>query len=740
MWLLLVLLAVVTASAYTISYRLPVTARGGFAYDVYGYFYPNILYALRSLRSGSGGLLWNAFQNCGQPFLGITETGLFYPVNALFLFMAPEMALRGVLFVNLIIGGLGSYGLAREIGVSRFAALGSALAFMLGSAALYMTTWMPTVQAPFVWLPVAMLCCERLVKAPTLRNALLLGLALAAGLLPGHPQFVLFTCQLVALRLLWSLTDPAERPNFVRALGGVSLGFVLMLLLTAVQYFSSLQVIGESIRSSALQPNEIEPFTESWSGIAEAMRAHQATVGLSVLPTFLAAVGLVGVARRRIALFYFLAGLLFLLLSLGHATPLGELYFKLPISGLFRNPGRFRYVTGFCTAVLAGLAIDVLAQGSWRALALATASLLGLYFCLGALWPTDWWVAAAALAAGAVAVALPPARPAVLAAIFAAVALGPVLSPSWSMHRYFVDDRPLRIHSAVLGRLQKRLTPQDRIQLVLPTEHIVGFQDKTAMLFRVPAVTDYELQLSQRYAEFITMLRGGRLLQSINDAIFAGPWNPQTVSWPLLNLTAARYVVADKTQTGNLDPNGRAKLQFLDDDPGVGVYENPDALPRAYYVPQIAVAPDRALRLRRLALGKEDRRLLALVDEAPASGFLGVPGNATTAEARFTIDEPEHVVIETVAPERGYLFLADQYFPAWSARVNGQPTPILIGNHAFRLVEVPAGPVTVEFSYGSDRLWIGALISAATLLGVVVLLVVLRRRDPAVTSAVAQAA
>ena len=260
------------------------------------------------------------------------------------------------------------------------------------------------------------------------------------------------------------------------------------------------------------------------------------------------------------------------------------------------------------------------------------------------------------------------------------------------------------------------------------------------MLFRIPTVIDYELQVSRRYAELVTMLRSGRYVRNINDAIFTGAWNPHTVSWPLLDLTAARYVIADKTQTDNLDPSGRARLQFLDDDPGISIYENPSALPRAYYVPQIAVEADGDRRLLRLASGHEDRLRLALVNEPPASGFLGVPDNQATSEARFLVDEPEHVVIETVAPERGFLFLADQYFPAWSARVNGQLAPILIGNHAFRLVEVPAGPVTVEFTYHAHRLWIGALISAATLVVIVALLVVLRRREPAVASAAALAA
>lgn len=715
MWLLLVLIVVGAASAYTVNYRLGEGVPGRLAFDVYGYFYPNMLYALRSLRAGGGGLLWNPYQNCGQPFLGITETGLFYPVNVLFLFLAPQMALRGVLFVNLIIGGLGSYGLARQIGVSRFGAIGTALAFTLGAAAFHMTTWMPTVQAPYVWMPVAMLCCERLVQAPSLRRALLLGVALAAGLLPGHPQFVLFTCQLVALRLLWSVFNTTERRHFMGALGGVALAMVVMLLLTAVQYLSSLQVIEESVRRAALRPEEIAPNgSETLADIAKVIQRHGSLAVLSIVPGFLAAVALVSAPRRRIALFYLLAGLLFLILSLGHSTQLGELYFQLPISGLFRQPGRFRFVTTFCTAVLTGLAIDVLAEGNWRALAVAAASLVGLYLWIGELWPMDWWLAAAVLGGGLVAAALPVVRPVGLALLLGAVALAPILAPSWTTQRFLADDRPLRFHTGTFTRLQKRLTPQDRVQLILPEAHEARFQDKTAMLFQVPALTDYDLQLTQRYAEYTAMLRKREPMRTINDVVYPGPWNPRMVSWPLLHLAAARYLVADKSLGPELDPEGRLHLTFLDDDKLISVYENPDALPRAYYVPQIAVEPNGEARLRRLARGADDPRRLALVDTAPASGFLGVPGNEAAAEARFVVNEPERVVLESEAPQRGFLFLADQYFPAWSATVNGQPAPILVANHTFRLVEVPAGPVTVEFRYQSQRLRIGALISAAT--------------------------
>ena len=80
-----------------------------------------------------------------------------------------------------------------------------------------------------------------------------------AGLLPGHPQFVLFTCQLAALRILWGVLDGAERRHVLPAVGGLALAMVVMLLLTAVQYLPSLEVIGESVRRTTLRPDEIEP-------------------------------------------------------------------------------------------------------------------------------------------------------------------------------------------------------------------------------------------------------------------------------------------------------------------------------------------------------------------------------------------------------------------------------------------------------------------------------------------------
>jgi hypothetical protein len=90
-------------------------------------------------------------------------------------------------------------------------------------------------------------------------------------------------------------------------------------------------------------------------------------------------------------------------------------------------------------------------------------------------------------------------------------------------------------------------------------------------------------------------------------------------------------------------------------------------------------------------------------------------------EAEIIADEPEHVVVRVSAPARGFLYLADQYFPGRRATVNGAPVPILRANYVFRAVEVPAGTSTVEFRYRPVSVLAGVAITAITLAGLAIL-------------------
>ena len=84
---------------------------------------------------------------------------------------------------------------------------------MLGGTTVGLTVWMPTVQGCVAWMPARALFCERLVRTGGSVRPCGSGSSLAMALLPGHPQFTLFSCELV-VRLLWSLGDASERRHF----------------------------------------------------------------------------------------------------------------------------------------------------------------------------------------------------------------------------------------------------------------------------------------------------------------------------------------------------------------------------------------------------------------------------------------------------------------------------------------------------------------------------------------------
>jgi hypothetical protein len=112
------------------------------AYDFYGQFYPFMVHAWRSL-SGGGGLLWNPYQDCGQPFFGNSQTGLLYPVNVLFAVLPREPAVVVSVVINLAIAGVGMFLLCREMRIGRVASLCGAVAFQLGWAASMLAAWSP---------------------------------------------------------------------------------------------------------------------------------------------------------------------------------------------------------------------------------------------------------------------------------------------------------------------------------------------------------------------------------------------------------------------------------------------------------------------------------------------------------------------------------------------------------------------------------------------------------------------
>ena len=161
-----------------------------------------------------------------------------------------------------------------------------------------------------------------------------------------------------------------------------------------------------------------------------------------------------------------------------------------------------------------------------------------------------------------------------------------------------------------------------------------------------------------------------------------------------------------------------------------GIYENRQALPRAWLTHRVEVEPDPAARLLRLRNPDFDEAGTALL-AAPLPPELVLPAAPPAPGAdQVTITRyaPEQVDITATSPAPGLLILADQVFPGWTATVDGQPAPILTADHALRAVYLPAGTHTVRFVYQPLSFSLGAAGTGAGLLALIVLVAWPRRR------------
>jgi hypothetical protein len=305
------------------------------------------------------------------------------------------------------------------------------------------------------------------------------------------------------------------------------------------------------------------------------------------------------------------------------------------------------------------------------------------------------------------------------------------------MHNLYPSSDSLWTHAALFERLRARTGATWRTYIVAddPLASRFALMHKSASLFGVPTVTDYEPQTSERFAEFLVMLRTGTPMRSVSAYYYAvRGWMAPGFNRNLLDLAAARFLVVDAADDDVASVLTPPPVR-IDEDAGARVYDNPSAQPRALWVPRVEVVPRPRQLLRRLADRWVDPWQVALVETPPASGFLGEPpaGDGSRRagappRATFVRDDPEAVAIDVQDPARGFLVLADQHRDGWEATVNGTPAPIERANYVFRLVEVPAGASHVAFRYAPRALPLGALVSILALAAALAVLALTRPR------------
>ncbi len=150
------------------------------------------------------------------------------------------------------------------------------------------------------------------------------------------------------------------------------------------------------------------------------------------------------------------------------------------------------------------------------------------------------------------------------------------------------------------------------------------------------------------------------------------------------------------------------------------IYENPDALPRAFVVSSSRAVADEKEALEALADPAFDPRQTVLLE-----GGATLEAPAAVSTATIVARESRKIVVECSLEAPGTLVLLDAYYPGWRATVDGVERPIVRADDLFRAVALERGHHTVELVYQPTSFRAGLALSC---LGVVVLVVLLVRR------------
>jgi hypothetical protein len=695
---------------------------------------------------------WNPLAFGGFQTFGVFGD-LFYPTSLLRLVLPTALAMDLGFALHYILAGFALYLLLRLLGLSWSASLTGGTAYQLSGVVVSLVS--PGHDGKLfvtALLPVMLIGLVLGIRKRRWEGFSLFGLAVGLALL--SPQFQATQYALIAsglFTLYLTFGDPeglSPRDRWLGlagAVGALLLGFGVSMIQVWpffhwIPYSPRAEDAGYAWSASYAMPWSHVPelFLSGFTGHYETywgpnpIKLHSEYLGLPVV-----ALAMLGVTSPRRRLVWWVGGitLLFLLVALGDGTPFYHLWYALvPYVKKTRAPGIALYAVALMVSMLAALGVERLERGEGKRLvqvALAAAGFLLLLAISGVIGSIAEGIARgipasnhetiqAAVAAqpgilaGALGSAIGLGLVAALALAFltrrikpVAFAMFVVLLVGADLYRagreFWLWSKPeqqLFASDPILQRLEA--TPQPfRIVNNLPGAGGV-YPRMMLMRFQIPEVLG-ESSIELRYYDD---LLGGRL-----------QWR-NFAKLRLWNLLAVRYVVLPDTfHLPGFHPvlgpvtTGSGRSAYL--------YEADTAPPYARVVPAAAKG-DTDQIIPTLIDPRMDYSEVVLFDRTeainPKPFTAQVP--PSPSHASFSNYGPGHmsITLDPPPPEDSYLLVAENWYPAWQASVDGTPAQALRGDQSFLTIPVKADARRVELRFDSPYYRQGKIVTWISLL------------------------
>ncbi|MDX2288177.1 MAG: YfhO family protein [Hyphomicrobiaceae bacterium] len=410
-----------------------------------------------------------------------------------------------------------------------------------------------------------------------------------------------------------------------------------------------------------------------------------------------------------------------LLFSLGRYTPLFPFVFEhVPGFSYFRRPVDGLFIVGLAIAVLAGHLTNThvrhdpstFNRGAAAIVAMAAIGLLVSGISLAQL--TGHGLATAIEVAGALPLGLVATmllfrqrsvfRRSKAVGVLALIAAAQLLTYNAASR---LNGEPAVIYSVLEGASGDEQAALDLLKAELARRHREGTRPRVeiigmggawqnlAMVHGLEATTGYN---PLRIGLYDRLVMPGESSANAADRKYAHTFSGYDC--PLARALGVEYLVIGRPIAAieQLARNGRADVLLAG--PVVWIYRIGTAMPRVKFHTRIEVADADALTKGGQLLHPPDGEHAILDDETPPSGRIWRMGAASRdGEARLVSWRADRIEVDVNASTAGVLVLHDTFYPGWTARVDGLPTPILRADTLFRGVEIPAGTHRVVMTF-----------------------------------------
>jgi hypothetical protein len=642
----------------------------------------------QSLERGQGVPFWRWDQFAGLPGLSHPQGQYTHPLQALFLWLAPEDAAGPTIFFLLVLGAAGFAVLGWVLGLGRVACFFLALAglFQLKAVLAVYAGWLAVLPsiALLPWTFAAALC---LMDRPGPGSAL--GLAATGGLLLHGGQIQLAYYAALFLGVYFLVRGAAQAreggwralfPLGVWTLSGLGIAVALAAyLLVPLVAEAGLVTRGSAsyeffVGNHALAPRHLltflfpEALGTPLDGTYPAVELWEDLGYFGLGPLLCAVLGAFWGSRRPHARFLIAGFLVSLLAALD--TPLLRLLWEvLPGFDLFRCPSRLLFLTAVFGLALAGVGLEELgarARGRLR----------------------PFLVSALAVA------------------LFVAVALEGVAHA-----RRYVTTLPA---AEVLprSRLAAHLSQDPTLFRVAPVGR-PPLNPGWAAPWGLQLVTGFDSYNYDHYRRYLEIMIHGKAKP---PEAWVWALLPGLVRDDLFNALNVKYIVAPDP----LPAAAASRFELvarLENEPfyllyaglsrrDLWLYRNPRARPRAWWAERVRGVPDAAAMIA--GLQAESIAETAWVLGVPSEFSEGTAGDRVEVESA----SPGRLSLRTHAARRRFLRVSEVWHPGWQGRLDGEEIPLHRADVALCGLWVPAGEHRVELHFQPPGWTIGLAATA----------------------------